>query len=60
MEKNREFLVSIISVTDFCPKSANLVQEQGISREFPEIAANPVSRQDLRSISRGCKKLAGN
>lgn len=43
-EKNREFLASNSSVTEFCPKSANCGKQQGISREsvgFPTSHCHP-------------------
>jgi hypothetical protein len=40
-EKYREFLPLNSSVREFCPKSANSILEQGISREFRKSAARP-------------------
>jgi hypothetical protein len=59
-EKNREFLDSDLKIVEFCPKSVNFVQKQGINREFCGYLPKLLSTRWLVLILVGFKKLTGN
>ena len=59
-EINREFSRFGLEIVEFCPKSANFVQEQGINRKFCGFPAKLLSTRRLGPISARFKKLTGN
>jgi hypothetical protein len=59
-ENNREFFEFDHKIIEFCPKSANFLQEQGINREFCGYPAKLLSTNQLIVIFVGFKKLTGN
>jgi hypothetical protein len=54
-EINRDFSDSCPKIVEFCPKSANFLQEQGISREFFGYPAKLLSTRQLMLVLAGFK-----
>ena len=59
-EKNRGVSDSDPKIVEFCPKSANILQRQGINREFCGYLPKLLSTKWLVTILVGFKKLTGN
>jgi hypothetical protein len=59
-EINREFFTFGLAIAEFCPKCANFVLKQGISREFCGYLAKSAPILGINACNEGFRKLTGN